>query len=106
MHNFHVFNILTTASSFNNNKLKEQNCDLESYNFTNPEVEAGIDIFYIVQLMFLCCLKTTLIYNYVADKAINRFLIPLVMLNPKTEIKSNEKITKKYNDYLLLTSKR
>jgi len=53
IHKFHVISVLTTEQSFNNYKLKGQNCSIESQNVATHVIEAGIYITYFKQLLGL-----------------------------------------------------
>jgi hypothetical protein len=87
MHNIHLINSLVTVPSFINYKLTEENYSLPGYNFANHVIEADIYILYFHQLLGYSSVKTTMIYNYVADKGINLSQFPSDIFNLKAEIK-------------------
>jgi integrase len=76
---------------------------INSHSFATHMIESGTDIRYIQYLPSHSGIKTTMKYTHVTNKVFNRIQSPLDRLNLKTEDKNEKNMTKKYNNFELLT---
>ncbi len=85
MHNIHLFNILTTDSSFNKHKFKRQNLSLFACNLLTLLLEAEKNIFFNQQLSSYRRIQPMLISMLVTNKSICQIHSTLERLNLKSK---------------------
>jgi len=71
--------------------------------FATQLIESGTKVRYIQELPGHSSIKTTMICTHVTNKTINWFQSPLDRLNLTTESKNDKKMTKKYNNFGIVT---